>query len=96
MKIPKRHKKPRVFLLVDCPEDIFKDLLGLMNAYAKQKKRIILCMGSEDPVPVELQAKLRKSTKKVLQIDGDGDMLKALEDLSGVKLPRKDDTRYIG
>ena len=82
----KRHQKPRVFLLADVPYDIVFDIMGMLQSYAKHKKRIIVAIASKNPVEIRIQEKVRASVTKVLKIDQEADMTKVVEEFTGAKL----------
>lgn len=98
LKVPKCHKKGRVYLIFDTPVDVFPHVVALVQCFCQHEKRIMLSAVSKEPINIKTQERMRDAIHKVLTSpDADlNDILNAYEEFAGMKIPRKEQLRYIG
>lgn len=95
----KKHKKPRCFVIFNVPVDLYPEFVTIIQSYAQHKKRLVLSAISKDPIQINVQKRMSKSIKNVLNSKecGDDDIMKAIEDFTGQKEEDEQDRiRYIG
>ena len=102
-KVPKRLQDDRARIIVDCPANKIKEIAGVLQFYAQEKKVIMVCIAHLGIVTEEDQKHIRNSVNKVLMTKDakDIDSLELTEDFAmehprAKIIRRKQETPYIG